>query len=143
LPTANINDPLRVVVNEAAGAPDEALAPFLPPIAPEPLTPEVSVPVNVMIVIEAATLCDSVAWTVAFTSAAPAKALQTSAVPNCPLVRRTKAHVNPPPETPLTMIPDDFASVEMKASRSSLADVVENEGEVMLALEVERSTDFV
>jgi hypothetical protein len=41
------------------------------------------------------------------------------------------------------MIPDDFASVEMKASNSSLADVVENEGELMLVLELERSTDFV
>jgi hypothetical protein len=40
-------------------------------------------------------------------------------------------------------MPDDFASVEMKASRSSLADVVENDGEIMLAVEVERSTDFV
>jgi hypothetical protein len=96
-----------------------------------------------MIVIEAATLCDSVAWTVAFTSVVPAKALQTSAVPNWALVRRTKAHVSPPPETPLTMIPDDFASVEMKASSSSLAEVVEKEGEVTPALEPERSTDFV
>jgi hypothetical protein len=132
-----------VVVNEAAGAPEGALAPFLPPIAPEPLTPVVSVPVKVMMVIEAATLCDSVAFTLAFTSATPAKALQTSAVPNCALVRRTNAHVSPPPDTPLTMIPDDFASVEMKASNSSLADVVENEGELMLVLELERSMDFV
>jgi hypothetical protein len=96
-----------------------------------------------MMVIEAATLCDSVALTLAFTSAAPAKALQTSAVPNCALVRRTNAHVSPPPDTSLTMIPDDFASVEMKASNSSLADVVENEGKLMLVLELERSMDFV
>jgi hypothetical protein len=40
-------------------------------------------------------------------------------------------------------MPDEFASVEINANRSSLLEVVENEGDVMLVLEVERSVDLV
>jgi len=132
---------LRVVTSEAVGAPDDALALAVAPIAPEPLVPVVSVPVKVTTVMEAATLCDKVAVTVTFASVEGAKARHTSAVPNCPFVRRTSAHVKPPPVTPAVM-PADLASLDINTSSSSLAAVVEKAGDVMVVLEVERSVDL-
>jgi hypothetical protein len=82
LPTPNTQDPLRVVTRDAVGAPEEALLPAVLPIAPEPPVPEVSVPVKLATVIEAATLWDNVACTVTLERVRGAKARQISAVPN-------------------------------------------------------------
>jgi hypothetical protein len=143
LPTPNTQDPFRVVVSETDGAPEEALFPFVLPIAPEPLVPLVSAPVNVTRVMDAATLCDRVALTVTAESEAEAKARQISAVPIWPFVRLTSAQVTPAPLTPVTLMPEELASVETNASSSSFPDFVENEGEVMLVLWLERSVEVI
>jgi hypothetical protein len=113
------------------------------PIAPEPFVPEASTPAKLITVMEENTLCESVAVTVAPLNVVGANARQTSAVPNCAFVRVTKAHVRLAPVTWVTVIPADLASEEMKASRSSFADVVENEGDVMPVAALDRSVDFV
>jgi hypothetical protein len=41
------------------------------------------------------------------------------------------------------MIPDEFASVEIKASNNSFPDLVENAAEVMLLLELDRSAGAI
>ncbi len=142
LPTPKTSEPSRVAIRLAVGAPDGALTLFALPIAPEPFTPEESVPVKVTTVIEAATLCDRVARTVTFARAEGAKARHISAVPSCRFALRTRAHVRLAPLTPVTVIPDELESVEMKASKSSLPAEVENAGEVMLVLALERSVDL-
>jgi hypothetical protein len=58
-------------------------------------------------------------------------------------VRLTSAQFTPAPLTPLTIIPDEFASVEIKASNNSFPDLVENAAEVMLLLELDRSVDAI
>src|SRR5690242_1444768 len=100
--------PSRLVTRETVGAPEGALLLLLFPIAPEPLTPEVSAPVKVMTVMEAATLCERAARTLTLLSVELANALHTSAVPSCALARRTSAQVNPAPLTPVTVIPAEL-----------------------------------
>ena len=142
LPTPNTQDPFRVVVSDTDGAPDELLFPFALPIAPDPLVPLGSAPLKVTIVIDAATLCDKVAFTVTADSKAGAKALQISAVPSWAFVRLTSAHVTPPPLTPVTVMPEELASVAINASRSSFPDFVEND-DVMLLLALDRSVEVI
>jgi hypothetical protein len=132
----------RVVTRVALGAPDLALAPAVAPMAPEPPVPLVSVPVKVTTVMEAGTLCDSVAFTLTLDRVAEAKARQISAVPRCVLVRQTSAQVWLAPVTPVTVMPDELAPVDTNASSNSLVAVVENEGDVMLVLELELSVDL-
>jgi len=93
-------------------------------------------------VTEETTLWERVPVTDTFESWDGAKARHTSAVPIWAFVRLTKAHVRPAPVTAVTVMPADLASVEMNASSSSLAVVVEKEGDVMLVLELERSVDL-
>jgi hypothetical protein len=45
---------------------------------------------------------------------------------NCPFVRFARAQVRPAPETPVTVMFDDEASVDMKASSNSFGAAVEN-----------------
>jgi hypothetical protein len=96
-----------------------------------------------MTVIDAATLCDRFAVTLAPESLFGAKARQISAVPSWVFVRRTKTQVKLAPLMLVTVIPADLASVAAKASKSSLGDFVENEGEEMLEAEPERLVETV
>src|SRR4051794_38158395 len=93
-----------VVVSDAVGAPEAALAPPIAPIAPDPLDPEVSAPVKLTTVIDERTLCAMVAVTVAFERSAGAKARQISAVPLWALIRFTSIQVRDPPVTPVTVV---------------------------------------
>jgi hypothetical protein len=131
------------VVTETDGAPEDALFPFVLPIAPEPLVPVVSTPLKLTIVIDAATLCDRVAVTVAEEITPGANARQISVVPSCEFVRLTSAQLTPAPLTPVTVIPDEFASVAINASNNSLPDLVENPAEVMLLAALDRSVDAI
>lgn len=94
---------------------------------------------NVTTVIEAATLCDRVAVTVALVKIAGEKARQISDVPSCVLVRFTSVQVRLPPVTPLTVMPALFPSVATNASSNSLVLVVVNAAETMLVPVVPRS----
>ena len=116
------------MVRDAVGAPEAALLPPVAPIAPEPPVPDVSTPVNVTTVIEAATLCDRVAVTVALLKTAGAKARQISAVPSWVLVRFTSVQVRLPPVTPVTVTPLVVASLETNASSNSFVLAVVNAG---------------
>jgi hypothetical protein len=101
-------------------------------MAPDPFVPEGSTPVKVTTVIDDATLCERFAVTVALLSAEVEKARQISASPGCAFVRFTRAQVNPPPATLVTVVPpDDAESVETKARHSSFGAVVENAGVVI------------
>src|ERR687888_390171 len=145
LPTPKIQELLRVVVRLAVGAPEATLPLAVAPMAPEPPAPEVSTPVKVTTVIDAATLVDSVAATEALLNTVGAKARQISAVPACVLVRRTSAHVSPPPVTPETavLVPELGPSAAMNASRSSFPAEVVKVGLAMLAALVLRALDAV
>jgi hypothetical protein len=94
-------------------------------------------------VIDAATLCDSVAVTVAAEITPGAKARQISDVPSCEFVRLTSAQLIPAPFTPVTVIPDELASVAINASSNSFPAVVENAADEMVVLEVDRSVDAI
>lgn len=134
VPTPKTQEFAWVVVRLAVGAPDAALPLAVAPMAPDPLVPVVFTPVKVTTVIEAASLVDRVAVTVALVSTAGAKARQTSAVPRCVLVRSTSAQVRLPPVTPDTvvLVPEVGPSAEMKASKSSLAAEVVKAGVAMV-----------
>jgi hypothetical protein len=83
-------------------------------------------------VIDDVTLCKRFAVTVALLNAEVAKARQISASPGCAFVRFTRAQVNPPPVTLVTVVPPvDAESVETKARHSSFGAVVENAGVVI------------
>jgi hypothetical protein len=110
-------------------------------MAPDPFVPDVSTPVKLTTVIDPAPLCDVVAFTVTLDRGVDAKARQISAVPSCTFVRRTKVQVSPAPVTPVTVTPGDGPSAEMNASNNSFAAVVENDGDVMLGFEAERSVE--
>src|SRR5271156_6089349 len=103
-PAPKTQELLRVVVSVAVGAPVFALAPFVAPIAPEPFVPVISTPVKLNTVIADTTLCERVAVTLAFVNEDGATARHTSAVPLCAFVRSTSAQVNPPPDTPVTVV---------------------------------------
>jgi hypothetical protein len=107
------------------------------------LVPVVSTPLKLTIVIDAATLCDRVAVTVAEEINPGANARQISEVPSCEFVRLTSAQLTPAPLTPVTVIPDEFASVAINASNNSLPDLVENPAEVMLLAALDRSVDAI
>ena len=104
LPTPSTQELSRVVVSVAVGAPEEAFPAPVAPTAPEPLVPEVSTPVKLITVIEAATLWDRVALTEVLVRVEGAKARQISAAPLCTLVLTTRAHVRPAPEMVLTVV---------------------------------------
>ena len=122
-PTPLTKELFLVVTKEAEGAPEAALAVAIAPMAPDPLTPEVSTPAKLMTVSDEVLLLFRVAVTVTPLSVAGAKARQISAVPLRTLVRTTSAQVSPAPDTPLTVAPE--VSVLTKASSSSSADFVE------------------
>ena len=113
------------------------------PIAPDPPVPVASAPVKVTTVMEAETLCDRVAVTVALVTIAGAKARQISDVPSWVLVRFTIVQVRLPPVMLETVIPAPVASLETNASSNSLALVVVNAGETRLVLAVLRSVEAV
>src|SRR3954469_6959165 len=132
-PTPTTKELARVVVSVAVGAPDAALALPIVPIAPEPLVPVVSTPVNDITVIELETFCEMAAATVTPVSVVGAKARQISAVPRCALVRPTRAQVRPPPVTLVTVVAAACAlSAATSASSSSFGAAVEKAGDVTL-----------
>jgi hypothetical protein len=141
VPTPITSELALVVVSVADGAPDAALPEPTAPIAPAPFAPEVLTPVKLMIVMEADTDCESVAWTDTRVSKPVANARQISAVPSWAFVLRTSTQVNPAPVTLFTVAPVEVASVEIKASSSSFPAEVENAGEVIVVLEVFLSTN--
>ena len=108
------------------GAPLAELVLAVFPIAPDPFVPEVSLPAKVIIVIAAAGEdCEKLAVTETFDRIDGAKALQISAVPPCTSVRTTGFQFKPAPVTPLTVILDWTASLEISARISSLLVTVE------------------
>jgi hypothetical protein len=135
VPTPNTQELFLVVTSDALGAPEAALAPPVAPMAPDPLVPEGSAPVNVTTVIDDTTFCDSVAVTVTLVRVDGAKARQISAPPGCALVRFTSAQVKPAPVTPVTVKPPETPeSAEMNANSNSFGTVVENAGVVTVVL---------
>jgi len=110
----------------AVGAPEDAPLLAVAPIAPDPPNPEGSTPAKLITDMEETTACDRVAVMDTPPSAPEANARQTSDVPLCPLALTTKVQVKPPPATPVTVVlGPDSRSVEMKASNSSLPEVME------------------
>src|SRR5262245_31562786 len=95
---------LRVVVTDAVGAPLGELNWLVAPIAPDPLVPEVSAPVNVKMVSDETAGCESVAVTETLVNGVVANARQTSLLPSCTLVRTTNCHVSPPPVMLVTVV---------------------------------------
>jgi hypothetical protein len=129
VPTPNTHELFRVVTSDAVGAPEAALPPPVAPIAPDPFVPVVSVPLKATTVIDDTTFCDKFAVTVALLSAVVANARHISAPPGCALVRFTRAQVNPPPVTLLTVRPPEEAeSAETNANNNSFGAAVENAG---------------
>src|SRR5436853_250821 len=76
LPTPNTQEWLRVVTRDALGARGFSVPAPVAPIARDPFVRDVSTPVKLATVIEAATLCDVVALTVTLYSLLGAKARQ-------------------------------------------------------------------
>src|SRR4029077_6118846 len=128
LPTPSTRELLRVVTRLAVGSPGLAFRVPTAPMAPLPFVPLVSTPVKLITVIEEQTDCESIAVTVTPLKVEEANALQISAVPFCVFVRSTRTQVSPPLATPVTVTADEEAwSAETNASKSSLAEIVENE----------------
>jgi len=134
-----------VVTREAVGAPGFAFPEPMAPMAPEPLVPVVLTPVKLITVMEALTLCDSVAVTIVALSLAEANVRQISAVPLWVLVLLTRTQVKPPPVTPLTetLVPLVEASAAMNARSNSLVEAVVKDGDTTVVALVERSVDVV
>ena len=126
LPTPSTMELLRVVVSEAVGAPEAALALAVAPIAPDPFVPEVSTPAKLMTSIDETTFCERVAVTKTLLSGFGANARQISAVPSCVFVRSTKFQVNPAVVILVTVALADNASVPTSAKISSFPAEVEN-----------------
>jgi hypothetical protein len=100
--------------------------------------------VNVRTVIDPATDRESVAVTETFVSGVGEKARQTSVVPAWPFPRTTKTHVTPAPATELTVVvPLEGPSVAINASSSSLPAPVENAGDAIVVLDVERAVTLL
>jgi hypothetical protein len=74
-------EPLWVAINVALGAPDVALPLPVAPMAPAPLVPVVLTPMKLITVMEAGTLCDSVAFMDTPVRAVEANARHISASP--------------------------------------------------------------
>ena len=144
LPTPNTHEPPRVVTSDAFGAPEEALAFAVAPIAPDPPLPDVSTPVNDSTVIDDTVACETVAVTVTLLSVAGENARQISDVPLCALLRTTSDHERPAPATLVTAaVVPLAASVATKASSSSFAEVVENDGDATDVEALVRSADVL
>src|SRR4051794_32793396 len=92
LATANTREPARVVVSDALGAPEAALAAWTAPM------PEVAWKATTVSNWWKPALA-SVDDTVTPVSLAAAVAIHTSDVPNCVLARVTRVHVRPAPDT--------------------------------------------
>ena len=106
--------------------------------------PDVFTPLNVMTVIDALTLCDSVAVAVTPLNVDGANARQISAVPRCTLARWTSCQVNPPPAIPVTVVAAELIlSADTNASSSSSPCVVENAGLAIVVALLDRSVDVV
>jgi hypothetical protein len=127
---------LRVVVSCRVGAPVAPLFDPTLPTPPEPFVPVVSTPVKVITVMLDVTFCDKVAFTETLVRVVEANARQISDVPNWAFVRPTNVQLSPPPVTPVTVIPELFASVAINARRSSFADFVEKVALVTLVAEL-------
>jgi len=91
-------------MREAVGPPEDALPVPVAPTAPEPFVPEVSTPVKLITVIEAATDWERVAVTVTALKALGAKARQISASPLCTFVRAIGTQVRFPPAIFVTVV---------------------------------------
>jgi hypothetical protein len=145
LPTPITQELALLVSREAAGAPGFAFPEPMAPMAPEPLVPVVLTPVKLITVMEALTLCDSVAVAVVALSLAEANVRQISAVPLWVLVLLTRTQVKPPPVTPLTetLVPLVEASAAMNARSNSLVEAVVKDGDTTVVALVERSVDVV
>ena len=132
------------MTSDAVGAAADPLPPAVAPMAPEPLVPDVSTPVKLITVMDAAADCDSVAVTFTALNGFAENARQISAVPFCVLVRRASTHVKLPADTPVTVILCPVAlSVEMNARSSSLPDAVEIGGDAIVVLALERFVETV
>ena len=99
-----ISELARVVTRVADGAPPAELVPFVAPIAPEPLVPELSTPSKPITVMEAITLADRVALTAMLFNGEGAKARHISEPPLRVFVLKTRTQVNPPPLTLFTVV---------------------------------------
>jgi hypothetical protein len=137
LPTPSTKELFLVVTKVAEGAPDSEFAVPTAPTAPEPFVPEVSTPVKLITVRDDVLFFERVAVTETLLNAAGANARQISEVPRCTFVWTTRTQVRPAPVTLFTtMCCPPTSSVEMNASNSSLADIVENTGEITLPFSV-------
>src|SRR4051795_5132130 len=116
VPTAQTQEPARVVVRLAVGAPLAALAPAVAPRAVSAFLK----PTTVMLPCQEP--LERVAVKVAAVSGFGATACQISAVPGCEFWRLRSVQVRPPPETPLNeTAPEPLGPSELrKASSSSL-----------------------
>ena len=125
-PTPITQELAWVVSREAVGAPGFAFPVPTAPMAPEPFVPLVLTPVKLITVMEATSLCESVAVTVTALNLAAANARHTSAVPRWVFVRSTKVQVNPVVVIPVTVtfVPLLGASVDTKARSNSFVEAV-------------------
>src|SRR5688572_4250307 len=105
LPTPKTHELARVVVNVAVGAPLGEFADTVAPIAPDPLTPEVSTPVKLTTSSDDVVFCAIVAVTATLVSAVGANARQISDTPRWTFVRTTSSQVSPAPETLVAWFP--------------------------------------
>ena len=128
------------MTNVAVGAPGFALALPVAPIAPDPFVPDVSTPLKLITVIDAATLCEIVAVTVRLLRVVVAKARQISEVPFCALVRSTSCQVRPVAVTFVMVVVPEMLSVAMSASSNSLGAVVDTAAAIVVAF-VERAVE--
>lgn len=144
MPTPDTQEFARVVTSDAEGANVDPLLPPIAPIAPEPFVPDVSTPVKLITVMEAATDCDNVAVTITALNGFAVNARQISAVPFCVFVRLTRAQVRVPAEILVTVMLCPVAlSVAMNANNSSFPDAVEIGGEAIVVLALERFVERV
>ena len=92
-----------MVVSAAVGAP-VPLPELTAPMAPEPLTPDVSTPLKLTTVTDAGAALVSVTVTDVLVSGESANARQISEDPGWTSVRATGSHVSPPPLTLATVV---------------------------------------
>jgi hypothetical protein len=132
-----------VAVKLAVGAPGFAFPLPVAPMAPDPFVPDASTPAKLMTVMEADTLCESVAVTVTLPKGEGANARQISDVPRWPLVLSTNTQVRPPPANVVTVV---LGAIELSAATNansnSLLETVENAG-VLIVAAGDRSVETV
>src|SRR5215831_833564 len=123
MPAATAHEPAAVVVSLTDGAPLDALAASVAPMPAAPWTPRT--------VSNSSEADDPVVEvTVTPASADAAVASQISASPAWSLLRATRVHVSPAPDTVTVWLEPGDPSALTSASRSSPADGVENAGVV-------------